>query len=762
MANVYIDLSKLKSVYNGLGQFCLHLSNSIQQAQYPADKLDITFLVPPQRQLETKPGFKTLTLAQADRDSAFKGLHPFGTSELRHADLWHACSQDSSYSPPNDDTLLVLTIHDLNFIREGTPRKIYRRLRELQVKVDRAAAITTISQFSASEIRAYLNLRSKPLYIVPNGCNTKANLLNGSNSPYPELSPGEFLFTIGDITPKKNFHVLLGLMENLPLEKKLVISGNAKNKYAQGIRKKITQCGWEKRVILTDVIPDHHREWLYKNCEAFLFPSLTEGFGLPVIEAMKYGKPVFVSRSTSLPEVVGDLGFYFDNYDQDHMSSVYNKGMAVFNSNLEFREKVKKHAETFSWDTAAEEYLKIYQEVLEQNYRSAALIPNQIHREEKKLDIAFALFKYFPHGGLQKSFFNVLKEAIKREHLITVYCLSWEGNIPDGVNVKILQTRGFSNHAQCSNFAVQLKEINEKKQHDIVIGFNRVPNLDIYYCADVCYQKYVEESRSLISKFTGRYQTYKSFEEEIFLPNQPTEILSISESENKNYQEVYDTESERFHLLPPGIMKQKFRKALASNRNRTREKLEIPSNATILLMVGSDFERKGVDRTIEALAALPSDLKNNTHLVVAGRGMSRSLRRLATIKQVAQRVHFLGGRDDIPELMAAADLLLHPAYYETAGSVILEAIVTGLPVLVTQSCGFSFHIEAAQAGEVIPDRPFDQENMNEILKAALRKDRSEWKENALVYTDSEDLYSRPQSAMDIIENIYFEKQNARA
>ena len=102
-----------------------------------------------------------------------------------------------------------------------------------------------------------------------------------------------------------------------------------------------------------------------RNCDAFLFPSLTEGFGLPVIEAMQFGKPVFLFKATSLPEVGGTLAFYWSSFDPDAMAAVFHAGMAAFASDPNYPLESIAHARRFSWDKAASEYLAFYREILD-------------------------------------------------------------------------------------------------------------------------------------------------------------------------------------------------------------------------------------------------------------------------------------------------------------------------------------------------------------------------------------------------------------
>jgi glycosyltransferase involved in cell wall biosynthesis len=115
-----------------------------------------------------------------------------------------------------------------------------------------------------------------------------------------------------------------------------------------------------ERVILPGEVSDGDRQWLYEQCEAFLFPSLTEGFGFPVLEAMQCGKPVFVSRRTSLPEVAGDLGCYFDGYEPEALERAYRAGMARHRADPDMPRRLRAHAASFSWAATARGYADVY------------------------------------------------------------------------------------------------------------------------------------------------------------------------------------------------------------------------------------------------------------------------------------------------------------------------------------------------------------------------------------------------------------------
>ena len=169
-------------------------------------------------------------------------------------------------------------------------------------------------------------------------------------------------------------------------------------------------------------------------------------------------------------------------------------------------------------------------------------------------------------------------------------------------------------------------------------------------------------------------------------------------------------------------------------------------------MVGSGFITKGLDRAISALARLQAQQpQRRMCLLVAGQDRERSFRLLARRKGVAQQVRFLGGRDDVPELLLAADLLVHPARSEAAGMVLLEALVAGLPVVVSGVCGYAHHIAAAEAGTVLP-QPFSEAEFDAALAQALDPAyRERCRGNGLAYAARADLYSLHVTAADLIE-----------
>lgn len=253
----------------------------------------------------------------------------------------------------------IITVHDLNVVHEGRKPewKVQRDVHRVRVNVLECDRVVAISQFVANDIVKHFPEVKDRVCVIYNGAD--ALTVNDGHEPV-YLPQRPFLFAIGYIAPKKNFHVLPALLQNNDYE--LVISG-VETPYKDTIMEEATRFGVADRVKITGPINENDKAWYYKNCAAFTFPSLAEGFGLPVIEAMHFGKPVFLSTLTSLPEIGGDAAFYFKNFEPEAMQQVFAEGMERFKAENR-AEKVKAHALKFSWDETAKQYLALYEECL--------------------------------------------------------------------------------------------------------------------------------------------------------------------------------------------------------------------------------------------------------------------------------------------------------------------------------------------------------------------------------------------------------------
>jgi UDP-glucose:(heptosyl)LPS alpha-1,3-glucosyltransferase len=303
------------------------------------------------------------------------------------------------------------------------------------------------------------------------------------------------------------------------------------------------------------------------------------------------------------------------------------------------------------------------------------------------------------------------------------------------IRVEILPSYGWLNHQRHQSLINAMQQVLAKSPVDIIVGFNRMSGLDIYYAADPCFLARAHEEKSWLYRLTGRYRFFAAAEKAVMGEPSQCQILLLTEREKYSFQQWYITPDARFHLLPPSIPLEKF-----ANKNREhcraylREQFGLPQDSNVVLTVGSAFMRKGVDRAIDAVATLPEDLKLNTWLLAIGEYESNSnMQAYCEKRGVAHRCIQAGGRSDIADLMLGADVLAHPARSELAGIVLIEAMTAGLPALVTDVCGYASRVAEASAGVVLPS-PYQQQDMNNALSMMLQSAKKiTWRASGQAY-----------------------------
>jgi UDP-glucose:(heptosyl)LPS alpha-1,3-glucosyltransferase len=379
------------------------------------------------------------------------------------------------------------------------------------------------------------------------------------------------------------------------------------------------------------------------------------------------------------------------------------------------------------------------------------------------MKLAFCLYKHFPYSGLSRDMLRIARACVARGHEITIFTGDWQDTPQPGMTVEVLRPVGLTNHSLARSFQRRLRRALASRRFDAVVGFNKMAGLDLYYGADFCYVGRTKPRQHWAYRLTPRYRFFYRFENAVFNARNRTHILALSAREQSVYQEYYLTPDHRFHALPPTLdAARRLRGDRQCVRSETRASLGLADREHLLLFVGSGFKTKGLDRVIEALAALPESLRQHTRLAVIGQDREDTFRALAQNRGVSGQVSFLGGRDDVPALMCAADLLVHPARGENTGTVLLEAIAAGLPVLATDVCGYAPHIRRAGAGRVLPS-PFEQGNFNRLVREMLvAPERAQWIANGLAYGLSPDLYRMPEAAADFIEQWVSDHNRALA
>ena len=370
----------------------------------------------------------------------------------------------------------------------------------------------------------------------------------------------------------------------------------------------------------------------------------------------------------------------------------------------------------------------------------------------RKYKLAFALVKYFEFGGVQRTALRIAGECARRGHDVHFFAGEWSGQRPAELSVHVIDARALTNHSSRKKFATSLRQATANQEFDCTAGFTKIPGLDVYYVGETCYAARVDEAKGWVYRFLPRYRGLKKLEEAVFGADSDTEIILVAYGERDRFVHYYGTLAGRFHLLLPGINKDRLTRNIPTEKEKSalRDELGLASDDHMLLNVGSRFKTKGIDRAIMALAALPDELKQKSKLVVVGDDNAKPFMRLARTGGVGDQVMFVGARENIADYYYAADLLIHPSYTESAGATLIEAMICGLPVLVTENCGFAFHVDRAGAGMICPS-PFQQDTLNKMLAEMLASEkRPEWSRNGLTYCKRTDLYSLIEKAADVI------------
>lgn len=286
-------------------------------------------------------------------------LHRLFFPHKNEFDIVHFTDQTCRLRPYRVSGKKIMTIHDINNVHLGfkSKRNIEKRVNKLRRFIMYCDKVVAISKFVADDVISCIPEAADKMSVIYNGAD-KLTVPHGHQPTHAPVKP--FLFTIGLLSPQKGFHYIPALLADNDLH--LVIAG-IETPHKERIIEAAEKFDCLNRVIITGPVSDDDKAWYFKNCLAFVFPSIAEGFGLPVIEAMYFGKPVFLANATSLPDVGGNAAYYFNNFNPEHMQHVFKTGLQDYIENNRM-EAVMAHAARYSWENAARQYMALYLECL--------------------------------------------------------------------------------------------------------------------------------------------------------------------------------------------------------------------------------------------------------------------------------------------------------------------------------------------------------------------------------------------------------------
>lgn len=373
--------------------------------------------------------------------------------------------------------------------------------------------------------------------------------------------------------------------------------------------------------------------------------------------------------------------------------------------------------------------------------------------------LAMLIYHYFPYGGQQRDFLKIAKMAVANGHDVTAYCMKWDGLVPDGIHVEKVPVSAPTRHVLYQRYSHWVNQHVKAEQYDLVLGVNKMPGLDVYFAADPCFAATMDRDSRPLIRFLPRYRHFLRFEDAVFGADAKTEVMLLSPQQQKEFASYYPGCEQRLHIVPPGLSLNRFpTEDRAKQRKRFRGAQQLGNEDIAIVQIGSGFRIKGVDRSIRSVAALPAGLRERCKFFVVGQGKNHSYQRLARRLGISQQVFFLGGRDDIPDILSGADFMLHPALHESAGYSILEGVINGLPVLTTDTCGYACHVQKSGAG-IVCESPFNQQALNETLRDMLQSEnRQRWQEKGLAYGQSENLNGMSESVVFMLERLADQRQ----
>ena len=372
--------------------------------------------------------------------------------------------------------------------------------------------------------------------------------------------------------------------------------------------------------------------------------------------------------------------------------------------------------------------------------------------------LAFVIFRYFPFGGLQRDMLAIAQAAQKSGHQVSIFCSEWHGDKSPGIDVIEVRGRGFFNIAGVKNFVDCFQKQFRCDQFDLLVGFNKMPGLDVYFAGDSCFAHKAYSDRSWLYRCAPRSRLYLAYEDAVFSETSVTHILSLVASEQKQFARYYSTQPERFHALPPGISAAHLACANpAAARMALRHELGLSPDTKIILCLGSGYKTKGVDISVSAFADLIKTSADPIALVVVGKDHPHAYRQQAAQAGIERQVFFLGPRSPVGDLLHAVDLLLHPARKELAGNVILEAMLCGCPVVASDHCGYAHYVTEQDMGALIPAKA-SPSAIAALVESTLAVDAAVWRSRAAHFALTSDVFSRPTVAVAALGKIASEQK----
>jgi glycosyltransferase involved in cell wall biosynthesis len=367
--------SMLDNHPTGTGVYSFNVINNLSDLSWEKNKPSFTVFTPTRNHLSDKVRIVDISrLMQSSRYGKIAALTRFMWNAFVYP--FRARQYDLLISPTTHGSFFlrnqVITIHDLISLRydniSAHQRFYFKYL--LPFMVRRARLIVTVSETSKKDIVSLLHCPEEKVRVIPNGYDATHyyRLEERTRNIEAEYGFRDYILAVGPTYPHKNFENLLdayaGLGETIRKAHPLVIGGGMKA-YVDKLKRKVKEKGLEGDVHFIGYVPFLLMPSLYREAMLLVFPSLYEGFGIPLLEAMACGCPVVASNTSSMPEVCGEAAVYTDPHDPNEIREAIANVLGDAALREALRSKGYIRAEKFSWKQAAESFKTIIEQQCE-------------------------------------------------------------------------------------------------------------------------------------------------------------------------------------------------------------------------------------------------------------------------------------------------------------------------------------------------------------------------------------------------------------
>jgi len=365
------------------------------------------------------------------------------------------------------------------------------------------------------------------------------------------------------------------------------------------------------------------------------------------------------------------------------------------------------------------------------------------------MKIAFIIYNFSESkGGVERYAYDLARYLAREDNQIHIFCHYLDAktaeNEPANVIFHQVPAAGPAAALKYLSFAANAEKMLRADRFDIIQHFGRTYYRDnkkspyitkqVYRVGSGCHWEYLKEQHPSMSNIFGRLIQYLNprnqiimhLERKSFLASPDKKIIAISKKVKSEIQQYYNIPDHAIRIVYNGIDAARFN---IGNREKYRKEARAKEGFTddniVLLFVGSGFERKGLRYAIEGLARLPEEKRANLKLLVVGNGSIPKYQSLAKKLGIENQVVFAGAQSNIEKYYAAADIFLFPTLFEPFGTVCLEAMASGLPVITTVIAGASEIITDAIDSFIIP-KPSDTATIAEKILFLMDK---VWRDN---------------------------------